>query len=313
MTQLIPIAIIGAGMAGLSAARALAEAGHAPVIFDKGRGIGGRLATRRGGDLQFDHGAQYVTARDPGFAALLAAMQQAGAAAAWDDGSGRAHIVGVPGMRALAKYLGQGLDVRQRHEGTALTETPEGWRIALGERVHHARRVVVTAPAPQIGALIGEAHPVARQIADVRLAPCLTLMAAFAPGGPRPFAARRDPDDALPWIALDSSKPGRAGADCWVAQAAPGWSRAHLDDDPAVIASRMLSMLCERIGADPADALHATAHRWRYAAVETPLGQPFARNDAGTIHAGGDWCLEARIEAAWLSGTAIARNILGPR
>jgi len=91
---MIPIAIIGAGMAGLACARHLAQAGHAPIIFDKGRGIGGRLATRRAEGLQFDHGAQYVNAHTPGFAALLAELAAAGAAAPWPDGTGRSHTVG---------------------------------------------------------------------------------------------------------------------------------------------------------------------------------------------------------------------------
>jgi renalase len=75
----------------------------------------------------------------------------------------------------------------------------------------------------------------------------------------------------------------------------------------------MLPLLCERLGADPGAVRHAAAHRWRYAKVAAPLGRPFARDPSGTLHAGGDWCLDARVEAAWLSGDAIARDILGER
>jgi len=312
MAQAQRVAVIGAGMAGLACARRLADAGIAPVVFDKGRGIGGRLATRRAGDgLQFDHGAQYVTARGEGFAALLDALRREGAAATWDDGSGRAHVVGIPGMSALARHLAHGLDVRLEVEVSGVHADGDGWIVSAGAQRQRFDRVVLTAPAPQIAALVGPDGPLAAELARVRLDPCLTLMAALDAGAPRPFASRADPDDPLAWIAQDSTKPGRPGIACWVAQAGPAWSAMHLELEREAIAALMLPLLCERLGADPGAVRHVSAHRWRHAKVATPLGRPFARDASGTLHAGGDWCLDARVEAAWTSGDAIARDILG--
>jgi renalase len=307
------IAIVGAGMAGLACARALADAGLQPTVFDKGRGIGGRLATRRApGGLQFDHGAQYVTAKDAGFAALLDAMQHAGVAAPWADGSGRTRLVGVPGMSALAKHLGQGLDIRQNAELFALQPDPDsgGWLLRIGAEDYRFDQVVLTPPAPQTLRLLGAAHEFAAPLSAVTLAPCLTLMAAFAADMQPPFVSRGNENDPLAWIALDSTKPGRDGAFCWVAQASPEWSMAHLERDMAELAALMLPLLCAQLGADPAQVRHSAAHRWRYAKVTAPLGAPFLRDKTGTLHAGGDWCLGARVEAAWTSGDAIAREIM---
>ncbi|WP_245969650.1 NAD(P)/FAD-dependent oxidoreductase [Thiocapsa rosea] len=305
------IAIVGAGMAGLACARHLADAGYAPVVFDKGRGIGGRLATRRTPDgLQFDHGAQYVTARSTGFDALLKQAQTAGAAALWPDGSDQPHVVGTPGMTGLAKHLGQGLDIRQGTAVTGLHKADRGWTVTLAGETEVFDRVVVTVPAPQVADLLGPEHPFSREVAGVRLDPCLTLMAAFTSDTPQPFIARADADDPLAWIAQDSSKPGRSAAVCWVAQASTDWSTAHLDFAPDNLVSLMLPMLCDRLGADPSTVRYAAAHRWRYARVLVPLGRPFARDDSGTLYAGGDWCLGPRVEAAWTSGDAIARDIL---
>lgn len=300
------IVIIGSGMAGLACARALAEAGLSPVVLDKGRGIGGRVATRRVGDLQFDHGAQFVNAKGAGFAAALGGLPVAG----WRDGTGRTHSVGVPGMSAIPRGLGEGLDIRQGVQVTRLQQDGDGWLVQAEGASLRATRVVVTVPAPQVGGLLGAEHPLVPALAPVRLAPCLTLMAAVA--AQPPFITRQDPDDPLSWIAQDSSKPGRLqrAATQWVAQAGEAFSLAHLEKTPEEIAALMLPLLCDRLGVSPDRVTHATAHRWRYARVTHALGQPFLRSADGTLYLGGDWCIGPRIEAAWTSGTAIADAIL---
>lgn len=310
---MIDTVVIGAGMTGISCARALARAGREVRVLDKGRGIGGRMATRRvtldGAEAQFDHGAQYISAATPEFAAMLADLSDA--AALWDDGADRPHHVGLPGMSGLPRAMAAGLDVQQGREVTALTPGAEGWRITTGTEEMTAARVVLTIPAPQIPALIGADHPLAEPLAGVTLEPCMTLMAAFPKGSPRPFVSRVAPEQTLSWIAQDSTKPGRADhVTTWVAQAGRDWSLAHLEEAHDAIAARLLPHLCAEIGADTADVLHASAHRWRFAHVATALHLPFLSNDTADLYLGGDWCLGPRVEAAWQSGTAIANDIL---
>ncbi|SDX32424.1 hypothetical protein SAMN04488238_107110 [Roseicitreum antarcticum] len=300
-------------MAGVACGRALADAGHMPLILDKGRGIGGRIATRRSTNVQFDHGAQYVTARHPEFAAVLDAMRRDGAAANWVDGTGRQHVVGTPGMSALVRYLAKGLDIRQQVEVTALHRVAEGWQIETADRPITARRIIVTTPAPQTAALLGPDHVFAAHLSGVEMAPCLTLMATTRATPAPPFVSQRQTNSPLAWIAQDSHKPGRAAAGLctWVAQASAEWSARHLEHDKDAIAQLMLPLLCTHLGISVADVESAAAHRWRYARVNTPLGQPFLRDADASVYAGGDWCLGPRVEAAWQSGTAIAHDILG--
>ncbi len=307
---MIPVAIIGAGMAGLACAQRLARGGMRPVLFDKGRGIGGRVATRRVGGLQFDHGAQYVTARGAEFTALLREFAASGVAAPWDDGTTSAKTVGMPGMSALAKALGAGLDIRQNAQVTGVVAADRGWRLHIGDTDVYAARVVITVPAPQVTGLLGAAHPLIGALADVRMAPCLTLMAAVR--GAAPFVNRADPDDALAWIAQDSSKPGRPSADpvAWVAQAGQAFSEMHLEKDAEAIAALMLPLLCDRLGVTLDAVTHSAAHRWRYARVTAPLGQPFLRSEDASLYLGGDWCIGPRVEAAWDSGIAMGHDLL---
>lgn len=307
---MMDVAIIGAGIAGLSCARRLTQGGLHPVVFDKGRGIGGRVATRRAAGLQFDHGAQYVTAKGDGFAALLRDLAASGAAALWHNGTDRSPMVGTPGMSALAKAMGDGLEIRQNAQVTRVSPAGDGWLVRIGEAEFPAARVVITVPAPQVAALLGPDHRLASALGDVRLAPCLTLMAAIR--GPAPFVTRKDPDAPLAWIAQDSSKPGRPPGEvkAWVAQAGTAFSTTHLEKDPAEIAALMLPLLCAQLGLTADHVTHAAAHRWRHARVCAPLGQPFLRTPEGSLYLGGDWCLGPRVEAAWSSGTAMADDLL---
>ncbi|NYS26468.1 FAD-dependent oxidoreductase [Rhodobacteraceae bacterium 2376] len=324
------VIVVGAGLAGLACARTLSDAGQSVQVLDKGRGIGGRMATRRvvldGATLRFDHGAQYVTAYDPGFAALLADAARAGAAAVWDETGPRLRHTGVPGMSALPRHLAAGLAVTQGTTVTALRPGPGGWALQTSAGTMTAPRLVLAIPAPQAAALLGGAHALSGALDGVAMAPCLTLMAAF-PAGPAAHMPpdtlfETDADHPLAWIARDSSKPGRAlpgagrgaggraGITGWVAQASLEWSAQHLEDSVAQIAARMLPLLAARLGLDPAEALHASAHRWRYARVARPLGTAFLADAPARLWLGGDWCLAARAEAAWQSGRAMATDIL---
>ena len=143
--------------------------------------------------------------------------------------------------------------------------------------------------------------------------PCLTLMAAFPTGTAEglPPVIEAPEGSPLPWIAQDSCKPGRAGpAAAWVAQAGPEWSLHHLEEDADSLRARLLPMLAEALGLGPEAALHAATHRWRFARVRTPLGQPYLRDATGTLRLGGDWCLGPRVEAAWQSGEAMAEDLI---
>lgn len=313
------VAIVGAGLAGIACAKSLAAHGVATRLFDKGRTPGGRLATRRveaaGRTLSFDHGAQYLTARHPLFRAALEASQ----ARPWPD---EARRVGVPRMSAIPRALAEGLDITLSREVVGIAGTAEGWRL------HHVPAqprgaagaepaedgpfdaVVLAMPAPQAGALLAQPAPHLKRVLDmVRMAPCWTLMAAFPERLNLPDTLRPQ-GGPIGWAARDSSKPGRdAAAECWVVQAGPEWSRAHLEVPPAVAAPALLDAFAALAGGTLPAPIHAAAHRWRYALVETALGAPCLWDPDRGLGACGDWCIGARAEAAVDSGAAMASVI----
>ena len=305
------IVIIGAGMAGLACARRLAAAGLHPIVVDKGRGVGGRMATRRAGDLQFDHGAPYVTAKGQEFSSVLHGLTGAGHAADWDSGAGGGPCTtGTPGMSAIPKALAAGLSVRLGMQVTALRPTRQGWHIQFDGADDTATHVVITVPAPQVAGILGDTHPMVAQISEVEMSAGLTLMAAVA--GDVPLVSHGTQDGSLAMILCDSHKPDRpeTGATAFVAHAGIAMCAAHLENSLVDIKAQMLPVLCEHLGVASSDVTHAAVQRWRYARTVKPLGKPFLRATDGTLYLGGDWCVGAQAEDAWTSGTAIAHDML---
>ena len=311
----LSVAVVGAGLAGLTCARRLADAGLRVTSFEKSRGLGGRLATRRADPgLRFDHGAQFVTARGTAFRALLHKLEAAAALAAWTPrGRGpkadTTWWVGAPGMAALVRPLAEGLDVRLTARVVAVTETAEGWGLTQqdGQTVGPFDRLVLALPQTQAGELLA-GRPEAEALSAVRVAPCWTAMLAFAEPLQTDFDVRQSDEPLLSWAARNASKPGRdAVPESWVLQAGPEWSAAHLEAEPEEILPLLTAAFASQAGALP-EPLYATAHRWRYARTISPLGRPFL--DCGGLLVGGDWCLGARAEAAYDSGLAMADAIL---
>lgn len=317
MSPVRSVAVIGAGMAGAAAAHRLFAAGLDVLIIDKSRGVGGRMATRRiGEDLAFDHGAQYFTARDPRFAAQVETWIAAGVAAPWHAGPG--WFVGTPAMTAPARALTHGLTVLTGCTVTRLHREAGNWRLLdeAGNPVAEGRAfdaLLVTAPARQAAALLATAGVDLPELERVRYAPCWALMLTHDGPFPLDESVRRDadPEAALAWVAQNHSKPGRTrDAGTLVAHASPVWSRRHLERDPAEIVHLLQAELTRIIGAAMPPARFAAAHRWRYALVEEAVGEPCLWRPEIGLGLAGDGCLGGRVEAAYLSGLALAERVL---
>lgn len=309
------IGIVGAGMAGLACAEALVAGGHAVALFDKGRGPGGRMSTRRMatplGVAGVDHGAQYFTVRDAGFAARVAAWAAAGVVAPWPAG-GEDAWVGTPGMNAPIRDMAARLDVRWRCEISSLTRG-ERWALSGPDaEVRDFDAVVLALPAEQTGPLANRHDPtVAAAAAATRSEPCWTVMAAFAERVPVDRDVLRDAGP-IGWAARNSAKPGRTGPEAWIVQATPAWSRDHLEDDRGDVQAILLDALAQAAATALPRPIAVDAHRWRYARSGS-LGSGPLWNPSIGLGACGDWLLGPRIESAWLSGTRLARAIVAAR
>lgn len=308
------VAIIGAGMAGLACADTLKSAGHFPVLFDKGRGPGGRMSTRRLqtplGEAAFDHGAQYFTARDAVFLGLVEVWEQLGIATRWPEARPDAWV-GVPGMNAVLRHMAAAHEVCWRHLVTAAVRRAGAWWLAgdFGESGPYDA-VVIAIPAEQAAALLSlHDFAMARVALMARSQPCWTGMFVFD----RTLAALPSVLrnlGAVSWAARNSGKPGRCGPEAWVVQASAAWSAKWLEASPEEASALLLAAFAEEAGCAIPEPVVALAHRWRFA-LSAGTGEGAMWNEALRLGVCGDWLLGPRVECAWLSGRMLAADCLG--
>lgn len=317
------IAVIGAGISGLSCSTNLRDGAFELSVYDKSRGPAGRMSTRRGDGWQCDHGAQYFTARDPGFRAEVARWQAAGVAGVWparlavfNDVDGQRsdtrleRFVGVPRMTAPARFLADTLPLTAQTTITRLERTPAGWQMTSAEHGQlpgHFDAVLLAVPAPQAVPLL---QPVAPDLAAIAAGAVMrgswALMLRYDAPVALSFDAAFVNCGPLRWIARDNSKPGRGTQETWLLHASAEWSEAHLEETPETVAAALLEAFGQLGGSAPQAW---SAHRWRYADTEPALDKGCVWDADKRIGLCGDWLNGGKVEGAWLSGRALARQV----
>ncbi|RYG72375.1 FAD-dependent oxidoreductase [bacterium] len=318
------ILILGAGMSGLCAARKLQRAGYGVCLVDKGRGIGGRMATRRFEGGTFDHGAQFFTTRSDEFKTLLREWEHNEVAGEWfrgypspedkkpDDEHPR--FRGSSGMTGIGKYMAEGLEVELGEEIVSLSFEDGCWCATSKSGSHfEADELILTAPVPQSLALLdaaGVALPTATRetLEALRYEPCFAVLAKLeGPSKIPPPGALYLESDILAWVA-DNFQKGISEQEGSVTIHSTGdWAKAHFDDNKDEVATKLLEaaapLLCSKV-------VGYQVHRWRYSKPENPLEIGHLRVAELNLTFAGDIFQGAKIEGAALSGLSAARAII---
>jgi hypothetical protein len=296
-------------------------------VFDKSRGPGGRISTRRAEAWQFDNGAQYFTARDISvFNVHVDEWRDAGVVDVWrgsiavvgetGPGSVRAadpetRFVGVGGMSGIAHHLAASQDVHYGVRVATRWRTADNWRLEAddGADLGVFRFVVVAIPAPQAVSLLAGLTLEADAL-SVEMEPSWAVMLGYHERLPVEWDGAFVHGSPLSWVARSSSKPGHPSAEAWVLHASAPWSRAHLEQSADDTTRMLTEAFADATGTRVPQAAFTSAHRWRYAAPTTLAGRSYLADGSLGVLACGDWCGGARIEGAFLSGTAAAGAVL---
>ncbi|RZI43028.1 FAD-dependent oxidoreductase [Herbaspirillum sp. HC18] len=329
------IAIVGAGLAGLTCARALSRAGHSVVVYERNAEAGGRMGTRQTELGGFDHGAQYFTATSGTFKKEVAAWRKSGWVASWEGrmvtldkgravpagrSSARQRMVAVPGMGALGRHLAEGIDIRTEQIVRRIERLGEKWvlmvqcdTVPVDATAGPFDAVILALPADIAQQLLQPVSPLAARVGQEHLAPCWALILGFQESLGLEYEGAWVEGSRLKWIARDASKPHRRPGEHWIAHASPEWSMEHLADDPERVKEKLLKAFHDATGSH-VQPIYSDVHRWRYAQATSTLPGECLWDADARMGVCGDWFAAGldgggRVENAFLSGFALARAI----
>jgi predicted NAD/FAD-dependent oxidoreductase len=311
--------VIGAGISGLVAAAELQRAGLRVLVLDKGRGFGGRLASRRIGDAAFDHGAQFLTAEGPRFAALLEPLIRDGTLVSWKDSEAVPNQPlrwrGEPSMSAVAKRLALGLDVRLETSVSGLRRAGERWCVETATGgTFTADAVVLTPPLPQSLELLRSAGcdvpaGLRPQLEAVDYDRCIAVLAVLEGPSqlPSDVGAMTPTGGPIAWIA-DNRTKGISRTPAVTIHATAAFSLEHWDEDRTEVGRRLLAAAAPWLGVGIREF---QVHGWRFGRPSRWHTEPCVRvGEAPQLILAGDGFAGPRAEDAASSGWAAAALLL---
>ena len=311
------VIIVGGGIAGLAAAQKLQRLGRNVLVIEKSRGVGGRMASRRMGNCVFDHGAQFITARDAIFTKWLMELQHSGVAEKWFGGKGLTggrypRWRGTPTMTAIAKQVSTGLDILLNKEVARFEITDGLWQVHSTESFL-ADTVLLTPPVPQSLKLL---HTISPPLSDAKLSVlenityerCLAVMVRLEePSGIPLPGFIRNPSENIEWIA-DNQTKGVSSAPALTLHGSPQFSLHNWNNNRTETAELLIQEAKKHL---KMNVLEFQIHAWKYS---KPLHIHEHRSleivPEPQMVLAGDAFGGSKVEGAVLSGWDAAERIL---
>ncbi|MFN8770123.1 MAG: NAD(P)/FAD-dependent oxidoreductase [Neisseriaceae bacterium] len=324
---MINIAVIGSGLSGLTIAEMLKNYANI-TIFEKARGVGGRMSTRRSENFTFDHGAQYFTVNTKEFNTFIEPMVKIGIVQSWNPklvkfennkiidrsiyGQDQPYYVAVPGMNALVKYLSNNLELRLNTKVGSIIHN-KYWDLfdENNKFLGSFDWVISTAPPIQTIELMPDTYKYSAEINAITMDSCFVLMLGFKDSLPLDFDVALIDNANISSISVNSSKPGRSNSFSLVVNSTNKWAEYHLEQNREDLIQFLCNETSSIIGYNVNSAIYKDLHRWRYATNSIKQNNPIIMVDSlHKLAACGDWCINGDIESAFLSSCRLAKSIL---
>ena len=319
------IAVIGAGISGVTIARKLSISNDV-TVFDKSRGVGGRMTTRRADDFHFDHGAQFFTAKSNEFKEFCRKAKDDNVIEEWkcrfaEINEGNINIqsqmgdyscfVAKPQMNSLCKHVSKDLNIllSRQIESTNFDDNKWTLKTSQGELFDDFDYLFLAIPSHQAINLIPESFKYFDTISNIKMTGCFTLMLGFKEDLKIGFDAALVKDSIINWISINSSKPERSHGFSVVVNSDNQWADNNIEEDLEVVKQKMITALKEILNLDLNNISYHNIHRWRYANCEPRDGDKSLFDPNLNLGACGDWLIGGKVENAFLSGLDLYKNI----
>jgi predicted NAD/FAD-dependent oxidoreductase/deoxyribodipyrimidine photolyase len=321
------VAVVGAGIAGLSAANILHEQGFKVKVFEKNPCPGGRMASILFQEKSFDTGSNIFNVTHPGFRAEARRLMQNKRFAAWKHNSFVSNAqsqhrlagqswVATPSMQACAEFLSQKLECQYNTNVGTLERRDGGWTIydANNQSLGFYDHLILAVPSTQAVALLKTVALLPPDLMKlIKTAPLMQPMwstiAIFDESLDIKHESINIHSKNIHFACRENKKPGRSmELDSWVLHSSTDFANAHRDTSPDEVALLQVQALMEHFSLPMQEPMVKTAVFWPDASVQKPFGRHYALYH--NIGLCGDWCLGNRLEDAYVSGTALASALI---
>ena len=320
---MVKIAIIGSGLAGISTALLLKDQADI-TLFEKARGVSGRMSTRMADPYLFDHGAQYFTVRTDAFRSFVHPLLEAGVIARWnanyveldrdkiikykDWAKEEPRYVGIPRMNSVNKYLARNLKIKVN---TKIKKLEKGGTWSLlddeGNKYSEFDWVITAIPPRQVAELLPDSFKYHEAIKNIEMHPSFSLMLGFNKELNIDFDAAKIINSDISWISIDSRKPFRNNYFALLIQSSAKYAAQNIRGDKTHVMEHLIQETSDVLSQDLKSAVHKNIHGWLYAnAVDQGKNAEFFDIDE-KLAVCGDWCCGGRVEGAFLSAYNLAK------
>lgn len=334
------VAVIGAGVSGLTCAQQLQKAGYKVIVLDKSRGVGGRMATRRVSGTRADHGVRYLEPKGEQLQQLIQQLITCepleNQLQVWTNtlyefkqnqlqppAISQPYYIMPSGMNTVGKIMAEGLNIQLNSRVESVTITTENnWQchIELTDKTNPelteivtAKSLVIAIPAPQALILLESSHIEFKsiflnQIKSVDYDPCITVIAGYSqehnPDIPDWKAVTFPDDKILAWVGIDSSKRLNSTQPVFVIQSNSDFAQQYLEaTDLNAVGKKLINQAANTLLPWLDTPEWIQIHRWRYAFCRTPLNVSCLTHTTPLpLVCAGDWCGGNQIEGALKSG-----------
>tara|TARA_B100001769_G_C22111300_1_gene601228 strand:- start:3763 stop:4746 length:984 start_codon:yes stop_codon:yes gene_type:complete len=321
------IAIIGSGMSAITLAKNLTN-DNSITLFEKSKSVGGRVSTRRSESYEFDHGAQFFTAKSRDFKNFIAPVIKKNIIQRWDArfaefknnkilrqhtwDSEYPHYVGVPGMNNILKYLSTDLNIILNCEIQNISKDKNGrWNLfnINGENLGDYDWVISTAPAFQSAKILPTIYKYHDQLLKKKMLGCFSLMLGFKEPLSLSWDAALVSEADISWISVNSSKPNRSGGFSLLVHSTNAWAEKNINEEPEKVKNYLSEVTSKIIGYDTKLADHIDIHAWKYANIKKQDEPSLLIDYENKLASCGDWLIHGRIESAFKSGLMLAKSM----
>jgi len=324
---MVSVAVIGAGISGLALANTI-NSNAEVVLYEKSRGFGGRVATRRADDFSFDHGAQFFKAKTVEFQNYIQPMIDQNIIELWKAqfieiidgkitnkrtwGNDPANYVGTPSMNSVGKYMANGLNVQLSKKVEKISKE-DRWLVydENNEILGEYDWVFSSIPPLQARQMFPNLEVIFPNIPKYEMLACFSLMLGYEQPLELDFDAALVKGFDISWISVNSSKPSRDKNYTLLVHSTNKWAQENIDKDRDGVKNYLCDELKKIIPIKTEKAEYIGLQGWRYANImKQQKGFEYFFNNENQIGLCGDWFIQGRIEAAYISGAHLGKEFL---